>query len=116
MPTKHNRARDVRGDKCRGPVRTKKGKRKMNSNMNSGTQQSGQGGTGSGSSRSNRQMVPEARQALNNMKMEIANEFGVDYNQGDKGNLTSRQNGSVGGEMTRRLVRQAEQSMSQGGN
>ena len=61
--------------------------------------------------RSNRKEVPEAAKALNNMKMEIANQMGVDFN-GDKGNLTSRQAGSVGGEMTKRLIRQAEQNMS----
>ena len=62
-------------------------------------------------SSSNRTLVPEAHQALDNMKYEIANQMGVNY-QGDKGNLTSRQNGSVGGEMVRRMISDYERSMS----
>ncbi|QUH24468.1 alpha/beta-type small acid-soluble spore protein [Serpentinicella alkaliphila] len=61
----------------------------------------------------NRIVVPEARQALNQMKAEIASELGLsNYEQIDKGNLTSRQNGYVGGYMTKRLVEQAERNMS----
>jgi len=64
-------------------------------------------------SNNNRIVVPEARQALNQMKAEIANELGLsNYESIDKGNLTSRQNGYVGGYMTKRLVEQAERSMS----
>ena len=54
----------------------------------------------------------EAKKALNSMKLEIANEIGVDYNTADKGNLTSRQNGQVGGYMTKRLVEMAEQQLA----
>lgn len=54
----------------------------------------------------------EAKKALNSMKLEIANEVGVDYNTADKGNLTSRQNGQVGGYMTKRLVEMAEQQLT----
>lgn len=62
---------------------------------------------------SNRIVVPEARQALNSMKMEIASELGLsNYESTDKGNLTSRQNGYVGGYMTRRLVEQAQRQLS----
>lgn len=62
---------------------------------------------------SNRTVVPEAKQALNQMKLEIANELGMaDYQQMDKGNLTARQNGYVGGYMTKKLVEMAEQQMS----
>ncbi|MDR5659389.1 alpha/beta-type small acid-soluble spore protein [Serpentinicella sp. ANB-PHB4] len=61
----------------------------------------------------NRVVVPEARQALNQMKTEIANELGLsNYEQIDKGTLTSRQNGYVGGYMTKRLVEMAERNMS----
>ncbi|ABR48920.1 small acid-soluble spore protein, alpha/beta type [Alkaliphilus metalliredigens QYMF] len=61
----------------------------------------------------NRLVVPEARQALNSMKTEIANELGLsNYEQTDKGNLTARQNGYVGGYMTKRLVEQAQRNMS----
>ncbi|SCY69751.1 alpha/beta-type small acid-soluble spore protein [Alkaliphilus peptidifermentans] len=61
----------------------------------------------------NRIVVPEARQALNQMKVEIANELGIsNYESIDKGNLSSRENGYVGGYMTKRLVEYAERTMS----
>ncbi len=60
---------------------------------------------------SNNLVVPEARTAMENMKYEIANQLGVDF-KGDKGNLTSRQNGSVGGEMVRRMIQEYERKMS----
>jgi hypothetical protein len=44
--------------------------------------------------------------------MEIANEIGVPLKQGYNGDLTSKQNGSVGGEMVKRMIRQQEQQMS----
>lgn len=57
--------------------------------------------------------VPEAKPALNNMKTEIANELGLsNYSNMDKGNLTARQNGYVGGYMTKKLVEMAEQQMA----
>lgn len=62
-------------------------------------------------------IVPEARQALTEMKNEIAKELGINNDPSiDKGNLTSRQNGNVGGslggKMTRRLVEQGEHQIS----
>jgi len=61
----------------------------------------------------NKIVVPEARQALNSMKAEIASELGMtNYESMDKGNLTARQNGYVGGYMTKRLVEQAQRNMS----
>ena len=61
----------------------------------------------------NKTVVPQAKQALNQMKLEIANELGMaDYQQVDKGNLTARQNGYVGGYMTKKLVKMAEQQMA----
>ncbi len=66
----------------------------------------------SNNSGSNRAEVPEAREALNRYKMEIANEIGVPLKQGYNGDLTSKQNGSVGGEMVKRMIRQQEQQMS----
>ena len=61
----------------------------------------------------NRTVVPEAKAALNQMKLEIANELGMaNYQQVDKGNLTARENGYVGGYMTKKLVEMAEQQMS----
>ena len=57
-------------------------------------------------------MVPEARAALENMKYEIAGELGINLKQGYNGDLPSRQAGYIGGYMTKRLVEQAERSMS----
>ncbi|MBQ5797134.1 MAG: alpha/beta-type small acid-soluble spore protein [Firmicutes bacterium] len=62
---------------------------------------------------SNKNVIPEAKNALNNMKTEIANELGLtNYEIMDKGNLTARQNGYVGGYMTKKLVEMAEQQMA----
>ncbi len=62
---------------------------------------------------SNNIVVPEAKQALNQMKTEIANELGLaNYESMDKGNLTARQNGYVGGYMTKKLVEMAQRQMS----
>lgn len=64
-------------------------------------------------SNSNKINVPGAKAALNNMKTEIASELGLNnYQNMDKGNLTSRQNGYVGGYMTKNLVEMAEQQLS----
>jgi small acid-soluble spore protein D (minor alpha/beta-type SASP) len=62
--------------------------------------------------RNSRQLVPEARQALNNMKFEIATQQGLNYKQGYNGDLSSKQNGSVGGEMVKRMIQQYESSIS----
>ena len=56
--------------------------------------------------------VPEARAALDNMKFEIATELGINLKQGYNGDLTSRENGYVGGYMVRRLIEQAEKQMA----
>ena len=64
---------------------------------------------------SNKIVVPAARQALDQMKLEIASELGMsNYDSLDKGNLPSRQNGYVGGYMTKRMVEYAQQNMSSG--
>ncbi|MGL5346441.1 MAG: small, acid-soluble spore protein, alpha/beta type [Peptostreptococcaceae bacterium] len=64
-------------------------------------------------SNNNPKVVPGAKQALNQMKLEIANELGMsNYQQVDKGNLTARENGYVGGYMTKKLVEMAEQQMA----
>ncbi|MWV44602.1 small, acid-soluble spore protein, alpha/beta type [Paenibacillus sp. HJL G12] len=64
-------------------------------------------------SRSNNLVVPQARTALQQMKMEAAQELGVQIPQdGYYGNMTSRETGSLGGYITKRLVQMAEQSMS----
>ncbi|WP_024621666.1 alpha/beta-type small acid-soluble spore protein [Metaclostridioides mangenotii] len=65
------------------------------------------------SSSNNKTVVPEAKAALNQMKLEIANELGLsNYESIDKGNLTARENGYVGGYMTKRLVEMAERQMA----
>ena len=63
-------------------------------------------------SSSNRAVVPEAKQALNNMKCEIANELGINLKQGYNGDLPSRQAGYIGGYMVKRLIENAERSMA----
>ncbi len=57
----------------------------------------------------NKKVVPESKQYLNNMKFEIANELGVNLKQGYNGDLTAKQNGSVGGEMVKRMIQEAQQ-------
>lgn len=61
---------------------------------------------------SNRTEVPEARAALDKFKFEVASELGVPLTNGYNGNLTSKQNGSVGGEMVRQMIRRQEEQMS----
>lgn len=61
----------------------------------------------------NKIVVPEARQALEQLKLEIANELGINnYDNIDKGELPSRVNGYVGGYMVRRLVESAQNQMA----
>ena len=62
----------------------------------------------------NRVEVPEAREAMDRFKMEVASEIGVPLKQGYNGDLTSAQNGSVGGEMVRQMIRRQEEAMSNG--
>lgn len=61
---------------------------------------------------SNQMEVPEAKEAMDRFKMEVASELGVPLKQGYNGNLTSAQNGSVGGEMVRQMIKKQEESMS----
>ncbi|QQY80353.1 small acid-soluble spore protein alpha/beta type [Keratinibaculum paraultunense] len=61
----------------------------------------------------NKIVVPEAREALNQMKLEIASELGINnYDSIDKGNLPSRVNGYVGGYMVKKLVEDAQRQLS----
>jgi hypothetical protein len=63
-------------------------------------------------SRNNRTLVPQARQGLDRFKVEVASELGInDYESIDKGNLTSRENGSVGGEMVKRMIESYESKL-----
>lgn len=63
------------------------------------------------SSSRNRVVVPEARQALDNFKMEVANSLNVNLKQGYNGDLTTREAGSVGGEMVKRMIAYAESNL-----
>ena len=65
---------------------------------------------------SNRTEVPEAREALDRFKMEVASEIGVPLKQGYNGDLTSAQDGSVGGEMVRQMIKRQEEQMKSGGS
>ncbi len=58
--------------------------------------------------------VPEAKEALNKFKMEAANEVGVNLKQGYNGDLTSKQAGSVGGQMVKKMIENAENAMRSG--
>lgn len=62
--------------------------------------------------RTNQKVVPQATAALDRMKYEIASEVGVNLKEGYNGDITAREAGRVGGEMVRRLIEQAERSMS----
>ena len=61
---------------------------------------------------SNRAAVPEAKSALDRFKYEVAGEIGVPLEDGYNGDLTSRQNGSVGGYMVKKMIEAQEQQMS----
>ncbi|MGN0370048.1 MAG: alpha/beta-type small acid-soluble spore protein [Butyrivibrio sp.] len=66
----------------------------------------------SNSNSSNRMSVPEAKGAMDKFKMEVASELGVPLKQGYNGDLTSRQAGSIGGEMVRKMIKKQEEQMS----
>ena len=59
----------------------------------------------------NKVAVPEAKEALNRFKMEVAQEVGVNLKQGYNGDLTSREAGSVGGRMVKKMIEAYENSM-----
>ena len=61
---------------------------------------------------SNQINIPEARQAMYNMKHEVANELGITLNQGYNGNLTSKDAGRVGGNMVKKMIEAQERQMS----
>ncbi len=63
------------------------------------------------SGKSNRVEVPEAKAALERFKTEVASELGVNLKEGYNGDLTSKEAGSIGGEMVRRMIKQQEESM-----
>ncbi len=61
--------------------------------------------------KSNQPVVPQAREALNKFKMEAANEVGVNLKQGYNGDLTSREAGSVGGQMVKKMIEAYENGL-----
>ena len=63
-------------------------------------------------SSSNRVEVPEARDAMDRFKMEVANELGVNLKQGYNGDITARDAGSIGGEMVRKMIKRQEEERS----
>ena len=60
---------------------------------------------------SNNLTVPEAKAALDRFKTEVAAELGVELKEGYNGDLTSKQAGSIGGEMVRRMIKKQEEQM-----
>jgi hypothetical protein len=62
--------------------------------------------------RNNQKVVPQAAAALDRMKFEIASEVGVNLKEGYNGDISARDAGRVGGTMVKRLIEQAERSMS----
>ena len=60
----------------------------------------------------NRMEVPEAREQMDKFKMEVASELGVPLKQGYNGDLTSKENGYVGGYMVKKMVQKYEQDLA----
>ena len=60
---------------------------------------------------SNKALVPEAKKALDQFKMEAANEVGVNLKEGYNGHLTSREAGSVGGQMVKKMIESYEKNL-----
>ena len=62
--------------------------------------------------KNNRIVVPEAKAAMEQFKMQAANEVGVQLNQGYNGQLTSREAGSIGGQMVKKMIESYENNLS----
>ena len=67
---------------------------------------------GSNSSNSSQMAVPQAKEAMNRFKQEVASEIGVPLKEGYNGDLTSAQAGSIGGDMVKKMIMKQEQQMS----
>lgn len=61
-----------------------------------------------------KRLVPDAKEAMDKFKMEAASEVGVNLKQGYNGDLTSKQAGSVGGQMVKKMIQNAENAMKNG--
>ena len=68
------------------------------------------------SSGSNKILVPEARAAMDQFKMEAANEVGVNLKKGYNGSLTTREAGSIGGQMVKKMIQSYENKLSNSGS
>ena len=64
------------------------------------------------SNNTNKTNVPEAKEAMDRFKMEVASDLGVPLSNGYNGNLTSAQNGSVGGYMVKKMIEAQERQMA----
>ena len=64
------------------------------------------------SSNNNQINVPEAREAMYNMKHEVANELGITLNQGYNGNISAKDAGHIGGNMVKKMIEAQERQMS----
>ncbi len=62
-------------------------------------------------SNSNRRLVPEAKEALDKFKYEVASEVGVNLKNGYNGDLSSKEAGRIGGNMVKKMIQQAENQM-----
>ena len=69
-------------------------------------------GSSNSNSGTNQMAVPQAKEAMNRFKQEVASEIGVALKDGYNGDLTSRQNGSVGGYMVKKLIEAQEKQMA----
>ncbi|MBQ3573240.1 MAG: alpha/beta-type small acid-soluble spore protein [Clostridia bacterium] len=67
------------------------------------------------SNKSNNYVVPQAKAAMEQFKMEAASEVGVTLNKGYNGDLTSRQAGSIGGQMVKKMIEKYEQDIQNRG-
>ena len=65
----------------------------------------------SNSTGSGRMSVPEAKGTMNRFKEEVANELGIDLKEGYNGDLTSKEAGSIGGEMVKQMIKKQEEQM-----
>ena len=68
------------------------------------------------SSGSNKILVPDARAAMDQFKMEAANEVGVNLKKGYNGSLTTREAGSIGGQMVKKMIQSYENKLSSSGS
>lgn len=68
--------------------------------------------SGTNNSSSNTMAVPQAKEAMNRFKQEVASEIGVPLKEGYNGDLTSAQAGSIGGEMVKKMIMKQEEQMS----